>query len=133
MLDFLLFHPDSPRFYRLAKIGMNRDESWPESGMSDWGYESQRTIQGLKRMQFLWEQVFCYCCCLFVFVLCFVFFCCCYVWPNARCGDYISPQHLEIGDNMGHSLKQCNCIQFVIKGRLSIPISRDKMVKVCDA
>ena len=34
---FLLFHPNSSRFYRLAKIGMNRGESWPESEMSDWG------------------------------------------------------------------------------------------------
>ena len=38
MLDFLIFHPDLSRFYRLAKIGMNRGESWPESGMSDSGF-----------------------------------------------------------------------------------------------
>ena len=24
-------HPDAPRFYLLAQIGMNRGESWPES------------------------------------------------------------------------------------------------------
>ena len=29
------FHPDGPRSYQLAQIGMNRDESWPESRMSD--------------------------------------------------------------------------------------------------
>ena len=31
---FSFFHPDGPRFYRLARIGMNRGESWPESKMS---------------------------------------------------------------------------------------------------
>ena len=24
-------HPDAPRFYHLAQIGMNRGDSWPES------------------------------------------------------------------------------------------------------
>ena len=27
MLDFLFLHPDTPRFYRLAQIGMNRGQN----------------------------------------------------------------------------------------------------------
>ena len=27
LMDFHLFHPDSPRFYRLAKIGVNRGQN----------------------------------------------------------------------------------------------------------
>ena len=41
MLDFLFSpistHPDAPRFYHLAQIGMNRGDSWPESCLCNLG------------------------------------------------------------------------------------------------
>ena len=48
-----VFHPDSPRFYRLAKFGMNLGESWPESGMSDWGFRCSETAWLIKAILYL--------------------------------------------------------------------------------